>query len=244
MRTVRSPAAKLSLALLAFALQACHSESGMTRVVPAECGIESWTITAAQLPAEFDDSRTYYYRAADLRDPMEMTCTLRQAGFNVTRAWQPLDNPLCMDPLGPTFTVELEMGNPAIVDHGFLEGVGRLSCATRLVEFRAPVSGPCVTIVIAGLIVEVRDAATGEPAAFNARGEIRDLGYFEVLQLELNGVQAPETALRLVGAWERPGVYSVVVRKDGYRDWSSEAVVDQGVCNVRPVTLQAALERL
>ena len=244
MRTIRSLAGKLPLALLAFATQACHSESGMTRVIPAECAIESRTITAAQLPTEFDDSRTYYYRAADLRDPKEMTCTLQQAGFNVTRAWQPLDNPLCMDPLGPTFTVELEMGNPAIVDHGFLGGVGRLSCATRLIAFRAPVSHPCAEVFIAGLIVEVRDAATGEPAAFNARGEIRDLGYLEVLRLDLSGGQVPETALRLIGAWERPGVYSVVVRKDGYRDWSSEAVVDQGECNVRTVTLQAALERL
>ena len=42
---------------------------------------------------------------------------------------------MCMDPQGPTFTVELEVDSPEIVDSGFQRGVGRLFCATTLTEF-------------------------------------------------------------------------------------------------------------
>jgi hypothetical protein len=97
--------------------------------------ITATTISVDQLPAEFDGTRTYHYRAANLRDPEHMIIALWQAGFHATRAWQPLDNPSCADPLGPTFTVELDADSPAIVDDGFQLGVGRLFCATTLTEF-------------------------------------------------------------------------------------------------------------
>ena len=97
--------------------------------------ITATTISVDQLPTEFDGTRTYYYRAANLQDPEHMIVALWRAGFHTTRAWQPLDNPTCADPLGPTFTVELEVDNPAIVDDGFQRGAGRLFCATTLTEF-------------------------------------------------------------------------------------------------------------
>lgn len=102
----------------------------------------------------------------------------------------------------------------------------------------------CTDILVAGLEVEVRDAVTGEPAAFGARGEIRDGSYVEMLQVEGFGTIDTATALMLVGAWERPGVYSVVVRKEGYRDWTvSGIVVEADACHVLRVVVQAALER-
>src|SRR6266704_46028 len=121
--------------IVALIFSACQSESGSANVAPSEPTIQSRTITVSELPVEFDKSRTYYYRAANLQDPEHMIVALWQAGFHTTRAWQPLDNPLCADPLGPTFTVELEVDSPAIVDRGFQRGVGRLFCATTLTEF-------------------------------------------------------------------------------------------------------------
>lgn len=102
----------------------------------------------------------------------------------------------------------------------------------------------CTEILLAGLVVEVRDAITGEPAAYGAVGEIRDGEYVETLLLEGGrSMIDPDTALRLVGALERAGEYAVVVRKEGYRDWSAQTVVEADECHVHPVRLQAALER-
>ena|SRR3989442_4989065 len=125
----------LVVVIVALLFSACRSESGSANVVTPEPTIESRTITVSELPVEFDESRTYYYRAANLKDPEHTIIALWQAGFHTTRAWQPLDNPLCADPLGPTFTVELEVDSPEIVDRGFQRGVGRLFCATTLTEF-------------------------------------------------------------------------------------------------------------
>jgi 6,7-dimethyl-8-ribityllumazine synthase len=127
-------------------------------------------------------------------------------------------------------------------------GVLALSCLRQSPENQnipLPGSGVvCTDILVAGLVVEVRDATTSEPAAFGARGEIRDGSYVEMLQVEGGGTVDPATALRLVGAWERPGVYSVVVRKEGYRDWTvSGVLVEADACHVLRVTLRAALER-
>ena len=114
---------------------ACHSESGSTDVVPRDPIIESRTITVSELTEEFDESRTYHYRFANLQDPEHTIIALWHAGIHTTRAWQPMDNPMCMDPQGPTFTVELDVDSPAIVDSGFQRGVGRLFCATTITEF-------------------------------------------------------------------------------------------------------------
>jgi hypothetical protein len=100
--------------------------------------------------------------------------------------------------------------------------------------------GPCAEVYAAGLVVEVRDAITGEPAAHDSVGVIQDGTYRETLQIEAS--VDPLSALRLVGAWERTGVYSVVIRKEGYRDWSTTAVVEADTCHVHTVTLQAMLE--
>ena len=124
-------------------LPACRSESADADLLPPEPTIEARTITASELPAEFDESRTYYYRSANLQDPEGMIVTLWHAGFHATRAWQPLDSstPPCFDPLGATFTVELEVDDAAIVDKGFTRGVGRLFCAATLTEFTVSGAG-------------------------------------------------------------------------------------------------------
>ena len=87
-----------SLLLLAFG---CHS--GMLEHRGPQ--ITAATISADQLPTEFDGTRTYHYRVGSVTDPQGMLVALWDSGLESTRAWQPLDN-LCLDPVGPQFTVE------------------------------------------------------------------------------------------------------------------------------------------
>jgi hypothetical protein len=92
-------------------------------------------ISVEELPGEFDESRTFHLRHAQLQDPERLLRELWAKGIRPTRAWQPLDNPMCMDPLGPTFTVELELDDQRILAFNFERGVGRLYCATRLTAY-------------------------------------------------------------------------------------------------------------
>lgn len=99
----------------------------------------------------------------------------------------------------------------------------------------------CTTEARAGIQVEVRDALSGEPAAQGAVGIAYDGAYADTLQLFPN--VPPHLPLTLIGAVERPGVYTVVVRKSGYRDWIRAGVeVRHDGCHVITVKLEARLE--
>lgn len=89
------------------------------------------------------------------------------------------------------------------------------------------------------IIVEVRDAAAGTPAAQGATGTIRSGDFVSPLVLP-----APQEQLRLYSSGG-PGVYDVVVQKPGYLDWTREGVrVAAGDCGVeRSVVLRADLRR-
>ena len=101
----------------------------------------------------------------------------------------------------------------------------------------------CTDELRAGITVEVRDAATGAPAACGASGEARDGDYIASLTDEGRCVTAPQTWAYLTGAWERAGIYTVTIRKPGYRDWvRDQVVVIADLCHVHPMTLQANLE--
>jgi hypothetical protein len=91
-----------------------------------------------------------------------------------------------------------------------------------------------------GIVVEVRDAATGEPAASGAQGSIHDLAYTE--SLVPYGVASPDVPLSLAGAFNRGGTYDVQVHKSGYIDWTAQNVaVLEDHCGVVTVTLAADL---
>jgi hypothetical protein len=90
-------------------------------------------MSSQELPAEFDSARTYQY-AFVCTDPESVLTELWNADVRVWRAWLPLDN-MCMGPIGPRFTVELDGGDSAILDFDFSPGEGRLHCATRLKRF-------------------------------------------------------------------------------------------------------------
>lgn len=93
--------------------------------------------------------------------------------------------------------------------------------------------------LVSPIIVEVRDAATGTPAAQGASGTARvgDL----VLRVWL---PAPGEQLQLYSEPGPSGIYAVVVQKAGYRDWTKSTFVQGGSCGVqRSVILRADLVR-
>jgi hypothetical protein len=98
-----------------------------------ELVMSSSIISSQELPTEFDSTRTFHY-AFLLANPESLLTELWKANVRVSRAWLPLDN-MCMGPIGPLFTVELEGEASAIPAFDFSQGEGRLHCATRLKQF-------------------------------------------------------------------------------------------------------------
>ena len=115
----------------------CHSGT-LDRTGPA---ITATTISVDQLPSEFEPTRTYHYRLGSVTDPQGMLMALWDSGLESRRAWQPLDNPLCLDPVGPQFTVEFVLDDPRIAGQGFERGDGRLHCATSLTAYTISPAG-------------------------------------------------------------------------------------------------------
>ena len=131
---------KRSFSVVAFSLLflsvGCHSGT-LEHTGPV---ITATTITAEQLPTEFDGTRTYHYRVGSVSDPQGMLMALWDSGLESSRAWQPLDN-LCLDPVGPQFTIEFVVDDPRIVEHGFERSDGRLRCATTLTAYTISPAG-------------------------------------------------------------------------------------------------------
>jgi hypothetical protein len=101
------------------------------------------------------------------------------------------------------------------------------------------VGGVCTADFRFGVVVEVRDAVTGAPAADGARLTVRDGEYVETTEAR---VPSPD-ALFLQGAGERAGTYDVTVQKSGYQDWTRTGVrVREDECHVIPVQLDARLQ--
>lgn len=92
--------------------------------------IESTVLSVASLPKVFDESRMFHYKYAEV-NPDSVLMELWLAGIPVVQGWLPLDN-LCMDPIGPRFTVELAKPFDAILKFDFANGSGRLKCATKV----------------------------------------------------------------------------------------------------------------
>jgi hypothetical protein len=97
----------------------------------------------------------------------------------------------------------------------------------------------CPQWILSPIVVEVRDAATGEPAAAGATGTIRGGGTETPPVLPSSNER-----LRLYSTGG-PGTYDVVVQKPGYLDWRRGGVhVEGGNCGVeREVVVRADLLR-
>lgn len=94
--------------------------------------------------------------------------------------------------------------------------------------------GACTLEALAGISVDLRGEGGQSLPAEDAAGRAVDEDG-EVAELEAFFDQ-------LIGAWERPGTYTVTVDKPGYERWVREQVeVEAGECHVVPVRLEAVL---
>jgi hypothetical protein len=98
----------------------------------------------------------------------------------------------------------------------------------------------CPQAILSPIIVEVRDASTGAPAAVGASGEIRSGSFTSPLALP-----GGNEDLELYSSGSA-ATYDVVVRKSGYRDWTRNGVLVLGDrCGVMAsMILRANLERV
>ena len=123
--------------------------------------------------------------------------------------------------------------------------VGRVgACAYGLIAAltQACTEPGCTLVAVPGVVVEIRDSVDGAPLAATARGVVREGPYTDSLQLH----GAAETgALVRSAAYERPGVYTVIVEHQGYAQWRQEGVRVRGDdCHVRTEHLKAYLQRV
>ena len=101
----------------------------------------------------------------------------------------------------------------------------------------------CTDNFVWGLHVMVQDSLTGEPAAAGAQLIARDGAYADTATVPPAAEEPDSWVLRAAG--ERPGVYSVTVRKEGFFPWErTGVVVTADECHVRTVELTARLQRV
>ena len=100
---------------------------------PVAPTVRSTIIDKNEFPQSFDTSRTYVYMYTTV-EADSLIEEMLKADIPLSRAWLPLDN-MCMDPIGPRFTVELVQDDQSISRFGFVKGIGRLGCATKLKQY-------------------------------------------------------------------------------------------------------------
>lgn len=102
-----------------------------------------------------------------------------------------------------------------------------------------PIGVICTEEARPGIVVDVRDAGTGEPAAEGAVLTLSDPPFVQVVD------QTTVQGLVLFGAVERPGTYDVMIEKAGFETWTREDVevsLTPDECHVETVHLEARLE--
>ena len=98
----------------------------------------------------------------------------------------------------------------------------------------------CLMNIEPAIEVEVRDAATGGPAATGARGTVTDGDFVDSLRLSRRDDSG---WFSMRAADERPGTYDVRLENPSYKTWERSGVrVRDGECHVRTVQLEARLE--
>ena len=100
---------------------------------------------------------------------------------------------------------------------------------------RYPVQA-CDLKLVYGLTIVVTDSTSGVPlGGAETLVEVRDGAYVDTLP--------PFIANEYAGAGERPGTYSVMVQRLGYRLWQSTGIrVREDECHVIPVRVSARLQ--
>jgi hypothetical protein len=101
------------------------------------------------------------------------------------------------------------------------------------------VENDCAGVGSWNFAVTVLDSLTGAPAADRATLLTYDI---DLGGVRIDSVVGQRDTEVLTGA-DRTGRYTVVVRKDGYRDWTKSPVRVEGECTVQTVALTARLAR-
>ncbi|MBX2992148.1 MAG: carboxypeptidase regulatory-like domain-containing protein [Bacteroidetes bacterium] len=98
----------------------------------------------------------------------------------------------------------------------------------------------CTTEARAGIQIDIRDSLSGQPAAIGATVVVQHNTYIDTLR----GILLADS-LTVSGAYERPGIYTIIITKSGYVDWiRPDVVVNKDECHVITVRLEARLERV
>ena len=102
----------------------------------------------------------------------------------------------------------------------------------------------CPGITPPAISVEVRNAVTNAPEAQNARGRLIEGSYVDSMKVDQSTTyQGESVPLVLEGAKGRPGTYTVLIEKRGFRSWSRSGVeVGKDECGVNTRRLEAELE--
>ena len=91
-----------------------------------------------------------------------------------------------------------------------------------------------------GILVDVRDSASGAPAAAGAPITILQAGTL----IETVTVPDDHDSTPVGVVYERAGSYEVIVRRSGHREWRRDGIaVVQQVCHVEPVPVRVRLQR-
>ncbi|MHB8839970.1 MAG: hypothetical protein ACYC7F_13585, partial [Gemmatimonadaceae bacterium] len=92
------------------------------------------------------------------------------------------------------------------------------------------------------IVVEIRDAATGQPLAASAHGAVQDHEYVDSLVPAGFRDTSYVSMFSRQAAYERPGTYSVRVQLAGYRNFDTTGIrVLKAPCHVKTVHLDARL---
>ena len=89
---------------------------------------------------------------------------------------------------------------------------------------------------------EIRDAATGAPAAYHAWLIIRDGSYAD----SLSNSQSDSASALTISVGFRPGTYAVTIRREGYVSWTTNGVVartSRYCAHMQGALLQVQLQR-
>ena len=100
----------------------------------------------------------------------------------------------------------------------------------------------CTAHIAPGIRVTITDSLSGAPRAADAVAVAREGAFVDTLGP--GGFQG-NVMISRQGAFERPGIYDVVVRAPGYADWvQSGVIVRPGDCHVSGAQLEARLRPL
>lgn len=102
-------------------------------------------------------------------------------------------------------------------------------------------TGMCDTSIVPSIVVEIRDAESGAPAATGATAVAVSVS--DRITLEPYGMDQEGDLVSLATPGERPGDFTVRVTKTGYAEWEREGVrIPERDCHTNQAVLDARLE--